>query len=1106
MPPPDSETPLDFARTAPLAYGTWGRFKRLYKDAEKSPLADPALFAALATRIDAAPLSAHGPALPVEMGTDTRGVGSLVVSGRRVYCLLGRAQSAQFAGYEFSTADPLHPTPLGSTNENGARSLLLCGPYVCLLGAGAARGMLSLFDPTDPSRPRWRGQIDLGGASTAAGGEEAVYAAVHHGSGFSGLRIVDTSRPDTLQIAGELAIRDARLVAADGSRVVVSSGETQFQWGQTANSGRLHVIDAADPRRPRLLGTLNLGAPIAAVAVHGNFSYAVTDRGDQFGTAGLQVIDITDPARPQKRGFCAARSRYYAAQSLTLHEDFAYLSVQYGPPEIVSLKNPDAPTLAGQIPCGRVKEIAVGDGILYAGTQYAGLELYSLANPAKPSRIGTPPSGATLGYMKRRVRRTLRNFAETNSESYVPLAAEVLAALRPGKDAALDPAVQWVAADILYGGAGRFRQTRHGRGPLVPASAAKPRFRTREERAPDAWNHAPEHVLRLLTDPALPWPVHEAMLRIAGAQKLPLPEFSPESLTEFVFSGSPLLVHIAVPAIAARLERGELLPPRPSASAFVSASRRWRRVIEGALDTQNRGEEWNRAFATQVFHLAARSAAGGRLPRRFASAADTAARRFPALISEAVVRDLAAPLLNAGRPALSDLVLLQLRGITPPQVYGWLEVLAAATEAGQALALAALADGFTAQAFTPAEAQTLVLRGPTEFIRAAGWRLLAVSRTESAVFEMLWTALLDSASATPALETAMASPFALAGLARAGLSPQTIAARLSDRPFLAGLLAPATFTVILPSVPVAVALSLIGAVADSRWAEFRPALKNYLAAEADLSAFWLAAASAVAEDEGGRLAARLLGDPEIADTLLLADDPALLALREPAFDTLLGRWAAAHPALFPAGSPLLLEAATSVLPAVRAWALGQVRQAPLTLPFALRLLESALPESFAAGTAFFGAAAPGTPEERGDALALCDSPFAEVRAFGRNFVTARWDTLPHAETLAALFENAHPDMQAFVAGLLAQTDARPAGTPQFDREVLRTRHTSRRAKDAVKARQSADPAPTADVSTLLALARSRTPRDAEWALGQLARLALAGEKIDGLAVSGIAGG
>ena len=57
----------------------------------------------------------------------------------------------------------------------------------------------------------------------------------------------------------------------------------------------------------------------------------------------------------------------------------------------------------------------------------------------------------------------------------------------------------------------------------------------------------------------------------------------------------------------------------------------------------------------------------------------------------------------------------------------------------------------------------------------------------------------------------------------------------------------------------------------------------------------------------------------------------------------------------------------------------------------------------------------------------------------------------------------------------------------------------------MKARQSADPAPTADVPTLLALARSPTPRDAEWALGQLARLALAGEKIDGLAVSGIAG-
>jgi len=62
----------------------------------------------------------------------------------------------------------------------------------------------------------------------------------------------------------------------------------------------------------------------------------------------------------------------------------------------------------------------------------------------------------------------------------------------------------------------------------------------------------------------------------------------------------------------------------------------------------------------------------------------------------------------------------------------------------------------------------------------------------------------------------------------------------------------------------------------------------------------------------------------------------------------------------------------------------------------------------------------------------------------------------------------------------------------------------RRAKEAVKKRQDTDA--TLDVRTLLELARGKgTPRDAEWALSQLARRALAGEKIEGFAVEGVAG-
>ena len=181
-----------------------------------------------------------------------------------------------------------------------------------------------------------------------------------------------------------------------------------------------------------------------------------------------------------------------------------------------------------------------------------------------------------------------------------------------------------------------------------------------------------------------------------------------------------------------------------------------------------------------------------------------------------------------------------------------------------------------------------------------------------------------------------------------------------------------------------------------------------------------------------------------------------------------------------------------------------MRALGLDLPFALRLLESSLPGPVEVGGAFFTSLPSGDKGERGYALALCDSPLAPVRTLGRTFVTARWETLPQEDLLRALFENFHPDMQAFAAELLSHSSSRPAGTAQFDGEVLRARHTARRAKDQVKARQAVEP--TVDVPTLLALARSRTPRDSEWALGQLARLALSGEEIEGFTVTGVVGG
>lgn len=1098
-----------FARETPLTYGTWGRFKRLYKTVEADAPADASLFGALAARIDAVSLISHTPALPVEMGPDVRGVSSIAAVGRGVYCLVtDNRRQVKFAGYEFDSENPLRPTLVGSTDAAGIFAILSHGPFVCLLSFGQDAGRLSLFDPDAGGGPRWRGVVEMGGPTQAAvSAYPYIYAAVQGRNVKSGLRVLDFSDPDQPQITGELEIQEAQQIACDGPLVAVTSGQTRFQWGQTPGVSSVSFIDAANPRRPRILSTLPFN-PVSAVALRGSsvalrgpLAFVGVDRTSPQDFAGLQIVDISDPTQPRKLGFFA--TRYYPPQAITLHGDFAYLTLQYGPPQIVNISNPDAPTDAGQIQSNGVSALAVSEGIAYAGTPYRGLELYNVQSPGKPSRIGMPPTGATLGYMKRRVRRVLRNFAKTNSDAYVSLAAAALAEARSDSQATLDLTRQWVLADILYGGAGRLTQRRHGRGPLVAANPAPPR--RREERAPEAWDKHLDTASTLLLTPARPWFVHEAMAKIVLANDASLPPLSSESLAGFLASPSALLVHFAVPFAAAQLERGETVAPETAALAFVKASTKWRRMMETALDKQSRYAEdavWARAFAGKVLELAQASLQNGRLPRRYAGACAMIARRFPALVPDALIRTLAAAFLTANRPGLTDLVLAVARRVTPPAALDWLQAMGAVADNLREPAVLALAFGLTSHKFTQAEASALVL-SQDDFTRAAGWRLLAASATAPAVFQTLWAGLLDSLSATPALQAAMSSPEALSVLARAGFSPQTIADRLRERPFLAGLLSPQTFAALLPSVPPSVALTLIAAVADDRWPVFRPFLLDYLRSGSGLDALWNAVPAALDADSEGRLEARLLGDADASDTLAQVDNPDVLSIRDSAFDAALARWVRAHEALFTQNSSLLLQSAIHVLPTVRAWGLSRAQALGFDLAFALRLLESSLPEPAGIGGAFFTSLPPGDQAERIYALALCDSPLTPVRALGRAFVSERWDTLPREDLLRALFENSHPDMQAFVAELLASSPASSAESAKFDGEVLRARHTARQAKEKIKARQSA--ALTVDVPTLLALARSRTPRDSEWALGQLAKMALSGQEIEGFSVSGVAG-
>ena len=290
-------------------------------------------------------------------------------------------------------------------------------------------------------------------------------------------------------------------------------------------------------------------------------------------------------------------------------------------------------------------------------------------------------------------------------------------------------------------------------------------------------------------------------------------------------------------------------------------------------------------------------------------------------------------------------------------------------------------------------------------------------------------------------------------------------------------------------------LSLIASVPDAVWNAWCPALLQVLQTDAPRrEAFWEAARAL--SFGAGLLRARLIDDAEFAATFGLLESD-VLQFDDPALETLLLQWLRARQL----DGETAIEAAIHPLPEVRALGLRALIERGLNVPIALRLLESDLRDAMDAAKNWF--------ESREEnianlALALCDSPRLRVRDYGREFVGARLDALLGDGLLPKLEENPNAEMQSFVAQLLLNRDARTrekAEPLEFDRAVLRGRNRARRAKNLVQARRTQD-APLPDDATLLELALGKTPRDAEWALQQLARRALESE-VAGVEVGGV---
>lgn len=1180
----------------PFAYDYWQHAKWLYKEAERE--GDAEVLGAMIARLDAAPMG-------FEEGRLAGQVGVLPLSATEDASIAVADGIACIASHDalsvVDIADASTPALIARFGLDRGQVLALQDGHAIVLRQTRRKSQLQVIDLQEPGSAACVGQLQLGKRQRInlvgwLSPTQVVLWLDHE------LAVLDVATPSLPKVVHQLQVKQgwqgARSIALHGGYLYVQDHK------------QIAIYDARKSTLQQV-GKLKGNDLQCAGVCGGNLVVVSTSHSyPEGGTITLRVFGLDDPAKPAERAKTSCPGYAYVQRALGDFSETqgAFTLLAWNDQPIgqlkVDLSDPAQPSLQQRF---------YQPG---ASLPTASDDRYTYRIAANQLRIHAHrhPSDKTIGYMKRRARRHLRQLASEDAAAYVAVAAEVLRHTA-GQHRYLP--TNWVVADILYGGGKRLAQKRHGRGPVVLTPARWRRWR-REERVPDAWDAAPGTAIDLLLRPQLAWPIHECVFRQLQMKQRGLPRqllTQPgllaeaqrwELLTAYLASPSPWLIHGAIAAL--NLLKTDLqprlaeLPPELVAGWTFYADGLERKAIAARVTKSQLDRQ---AFAVAFTRLLAGylEQAAGRSSRRLADAAQLLGR-YPDVIPSDLLGHYLPLLVTSGEQHVRGLGLAALRRLDPNQLLAKLPEFADLPEKTRATVLKA-AHAAVSGARLHVDAILGLVYHDHPWCRKAGWRLLTaaddttgasvwsnvlysgrmgealrsaltsrdamqvlrrvqgqlnMSNVFSRVFELVGHLLPDqrndgveamlelardlsfskseirrllapgdwwrqlagwqflAVSQTPdpliakEIERLLANPEAN-GADRVLVLPAvaTLLKRLQDGHFLNVLLVeqPALLAR-LPAGVIGFVLSLVSAdqvvlpilsAADEDWPKLREILLKLVGRDLDTVTFFHAVEQGLEQDIEGVLARRICEDEAFRERFLAAETDEVMKLKAPELDAWLVAWAEQRQERFTANSPALLTAATHPGRAFRDWGLARCQLESMALPFALRLLESELPEAVAHGKRYMDQQPSGSEAEAGAILALLDSPEPSVQAYGIELREERLAGAGAPELLRQLGEHGHPQIRTYVARQLKAQP--PAPAPDFDRRVLRRRRYARDAKEHVKDRLAE--VDELDVELLKELARGQCRRDADWAWQQLGRLAARGVDIEGITARGEAG-
>jgi hypothetical protein len=170
----------------------------------------------------------------------------------------------------------------------------------------------------------------------------------------------------------------AQAVAVSGNYAYVAAGCAGVQ-----------VIDVSYPANPQRVGGYDTSGYADGVAVSRNFAYVAespTWDGYRDVGGGLQVIDVSNPANPHRVG--GYDTSGWAA-GVAVSSDKAYVADGGFGLQVIDISNPANPQrVGGYDTSGRAFGVAVSGNYAYVADDDAGLLVIDVSNPANPPRVG----------------------------------------------------------------------------------------------------------------------------------------------------------------------------------------------------------------------------------------------------------------------------------------------------------------------------------------------------------------------------------------------------------------------------------------------------------------------------------------------------------------------------------------------------------------------------------------------------------------------------------------------------------------------------------------------------------------------------------------------